>query len=121
VKALARAAVSLLHALLKKLKLDHLEAQLDSVCEQAAERELDYQSFLAKALQVEWQGRFQREIEARLRQSRFPWTKTSTSSTSTFSPRSTDGRCTNWRGSALLSVSTTFTSSVHPVWASHRG
>lgn len=65
-----------LQTLLEKLKLDHLEAQLDSVCERAAERELDYQAFLAEALQVEWQGRFQRGIEARLRQSRFPWTKT---------------------------------------------
>lgn len=62
--------------LLQKLKMDHLEAQLNAVCEQAAQRELDYQSFLTEALQVEWQGRFQRGIEARLRQSRFPWFKT---------------------------------------------
>lgn len=62
--------------LLEKLKLDHLEAQLDSLCEQAATRELDYQSFLVEALRVEWQGRFQRGIETRLKQSRFPWIKT---------------------------------------------
>ncbi len=65
-----------LSLLLEKLKLEHLDARLDSVCEQAAERELDYKSFLAQALQAEWQGRFQRGIEARLRQSRFPWLKT---------------------------------------------
>lgn len=65
-----------LRLLLDKLKLEHLDALLDSVCEQAAERELDYKSFLAQALQAEWQGRFQRGIEARLRQSRFPWLKT---------------------------------------------
>jgi DNA replication protein DnaC len=65
-----------LNALLEKLKLEHLEAQLDSVCEQAAERDLDYKSFLAQALEAEWQGRFRRGIETRLRQSRFPWVKT---------------------------------------------
>lgn len=65
-----------LSSLLARLKMDHLEAQLTSVCEQAAQRELDYQSFLAEALRVEWQGRFQRGIETRLRQSRFPWIKT---------------------------------------------
>jgi DNA replication protein DnaC len=65
-----------LEGLLTKLKMDHLEAQLDAVCEQAAERELDYKSFLEQALEAEWQGRYQRGIEARLRQSRFPWIKT---------------------------------------------
>jgi DNA replication protein DnaC len=65
-----------LTALLEKLKLEHLDAQLDAVCEQAALRDLDYKSFLAQALQTEWQGRFQRGVEARLRQSRFPWLKT---------------------------------------------
>lgn len=65
-----------LTALLEKLKLEHLDAQLDAVCEMAAARDLDYKSFLAHALQTEWQGRFQRGVEARLRQSRFPWLKT---------------------------------------------
>lgn len=65
-----------LAGLLDKLKLDHLEAQLDAVCEQAAARDLDYKAFLTQALSAEWQGRFQRGIEARLRQSRFPWIKT---------------------------------------------
>jgi DNA replication protein DnaC len=65
-----------LTGLLEKLKMDHLEAQLDTVCEQAAERELDYKSFLTQALEAEWQGRYRRGIETRLRQSRFPWVKT---------------------------------------------
>jgi DNA replication protein DnaC len=65
-----------LETLLEKLKMDHLDAQLDAICEQAAQRELDYKNFLAEALQVEWHGRFQRGIETRLRQSRFPWVKT---------------------------------------------
>jgi DNA replication protein DnaC len=62
--------------LLEKLKLDHLEAQLDAVCEQAATRELDYKGFLTQALSTEWQGRDRRGIETRLRQARFPWHKT---------------------------------------------
>jgi DNA replication protein DnaC len=65
-----------LMTLLNKLKLDYLEAQLDAVCEQAAQRQQDYKSFLVQALDTEWQGRHQRGIEARLRQARFPWIKT---------------------------------------------
>ena len=65
-----------LTSLLDKLKLDHLEAQLDAVCEQAAQHDLDYKDFLVQALETEWQGRFQRGIEARLRLARFPWIKT---------------------------------------------
>jgi len=42
-----------LTTLLDKLKLEYLDAQLDAVCEQAAERDLDYKSFLAQALDVE--------------------------------------------------------------------
>ena len=65
-----------LTALLHKLKMEHLEVQLDAVCEQAAQRDLDYRTFLAQALQAEWQGRYQKGVEARLRQARFPWLKT---------------------------------------------
>lgn len=65
-----------LETLLDRLKMEHLEMQLDALCEQAAQRELDYKTFLAEALRLEWQGRFQRGIETRLRQSRFPWNKT---------------------------------------------
>jgi DNA replication protein DnaC len=49
---------------------------LDAVCEQAAQRDLDYKDFLVQVLETEWQGRFQRGIEARLRLARFPWIKT---------------------------------------------
>lgn len=65
-----------LEALLQKLKMDHLEAQLDAICEQAAAGDLDYKSFLTRALAVEWQGRDQKGIETRLRQARLPWVKT---------------------------------------------
>lgn len=65
-----------LQNLLDKLRMEHLEAQLDTVCEQAAEKQLDYKTFLVQALQTEWQGRYQKGIEARLRLARFPWLKT---------------------------------------------
>ena len=65
-----------LAGLLGKLRMDHLEAQLDAVCEQAAQRQVDYKTFLSQALSTEWQGRYQKGIEARLRQAGFPWVKT---------------------------------------------
>lgn len=65
-----------LNALLERLKLDYLETQLDAICEQGAAQQLDYKHFLAQALDVEWQGRFRRGTEARLRLARFPWVKT---------------------------------------------
>ncbi len=65
-----------LTALLERMKLDHLSDQLDAVCEQAAGRDLDYKAFLAQALETEYQGRYRRGIEARIKQARFPWIKT---------------------------------------------
>ncbi|NMC84108.1 MAG: ATP-binding protein [Anaerolineaceae bacterium] len=62
--------------LLDKLRMEHLEAQIDAVCEQASQKQLDYKAFLAQALETEWQGRYQKGIEARLRLARFPWLKT---------------------------------------------
>ncbi len=35
-----------LDSLLEKLKMDHLSSRLDSVCEQASKRDLDYKGFL---------------------------------------------------------------------------
>jgi hypothetical protein len=40
-----------------KLKFEHLPAQLDSLCERAAKRELNYPGFLSQALMTEWQAR----------------------------------------------------------------
>src|SRR5512138_463515 len=65
-----------LENLLERLRLEHLENQLDTVCEQASQRQLNYKDFLAQALQTEWQGRFQRNVESRLKLARFPWIKT---------------------------------------------
>src|SRR5512138_992531 len=65
-----------LENLLERLRLEHLENQLDTICEQASQRQLNYKDFLVQALQTEWQGRFQRNVEARLKLARFPWIKT---------------------------------------------
>jgi DNA replication protein DnaC len=62
--------------LLEKMKMNHLSAQLEVICEQAAKRDLNYLDFLAEALRMEWKGRHQRGIEARLKTARFPWVKT---------------------------------------------
>ena len=65
-----------LTTLLERMKLEHLADQLDGVCEQAATGDLDYKGFLAQALEIEWRGRYQRSVESRLKQARFPWVKT---------------------------------------------
>ncbi len=65
-----------LSGLLDKLKMPHLTERLETVCEQAAKRELGYQEFLAEALSAEWQGRHARGVESRLAQARLPWVKT---------------------------------------------
>jgi DNA replication protein DnaC len=65
-----------LTTLLTKMRMEHLGAQLDAVCEQAAQRDWDFKTFLAQVLETEWNGRHQRGIEVRLKLARFPWIKT---------------------------------------------
>ena len=65
-----------LTTLLERMKMDHLLAQLDGVCEQAAQGDADYKTFLVRALETEWRGRYQRGVEGRLKQARLPWVKT---------------------------------------------
>jgi DNA replication protein DnaC len=65
-----------LGTLLERMKMEHLLAQLDTVCEQAAQHELDYKGFLTRALEAEWRGRYQKGVEVRLKTARFPWIKT---------------------------------------------
>lgn len=65
-----------LSAVMDKLKFEQLPASLDTVCEQAAKRELDYRAFLTEALECEWSGRHQRGVASRLKQARLPWVKT---------------------------------------------
>lgn len=65
-----------LSGLMEKLKMPHLASQLETVCEQAAKRELGYPEFLGEALTVEWQGRHLKGVESRLAQARLPWVKT---------------------------------------------
>lgn len=62
--------------LLEKMKMEHLLAGLDTLCEQASKKDLGYREFLLEALQTEWQGRHQRGTESRLAVARFPWIKT---------------------------------------------
>jgi DNA replication protein DnaC len=62
--------------LLEKMKMEHLAAQLETVCEQASKRDLGYQEFLSEALAAEWQGRHLKSVDSRLQQARFPWIKT---------------------------------------------
>ena len=61
--------------LLERMKMEHLLAQLDGVCEQAAKGDVDYKGFLTQALEAEWRGRHQRGVESRLKLARFPWLK----------------------------------------------
>jgi len=52
-----------LTTLLERMKMEHLLAQLDGVCEQAAVGDADYKTFLTQALETEWRGRYQRGVE----------------------------------------------------------
>ncbi len=65
-----------LTSLLERMKMEHLLAQLDGVCEQAAKGDVDDKGFLTQALEAEWRGRHQRGVESRLKLARFPWLKT---------------------------------------------
>ena len=47
-----------------KLKFEHLPAQLDTLCEQAAKRELNYPEFLSQALMTEWQACLWRIVDS---------------------------------------------------------
>ncbi|MBS9405702.1 IS21-like element helper ATPase IstB, partial [Halomonas sp. TRM85114] len=65
-----------LEQLLTRLKMDHLQASLDSLCEHASKQDLNYREFLEQALAQEWGGRHQKGLESRLKQARLPWIKT---------------------------------------------
>jgi DNA replication protein DnaC len=65
-----------LAGLLEKMKMEHLEAQLETICEQASKKDLSFKEFLTEALDAEWKGRHRRAVESRLSQARFPWLKT---------------------------------------------
>lgn len=73
-------------SLLEKLRMEHLTTQLETVCEQAAKRDLGYKEFLTEALATEWQGRHLRGVESRLTQARLPWVKTLDQFDFTFQP-----------------------------------
>lgn len=65
-----------LEQLLDRLKMEHLPAALDSLCEHASKQDMSYREFLEQALSQEWGGRHQKGLESRLKQARLPWIKT---------------------------------------------
>ncbi|ASK34561.1 AAA family ATPase [Alcanivorax sp. N3-2A] len=65
-----------LDQLLDRLKMEYLQASLDSLCEHASKHDLNYREFLEQALAQEWGARHQRGLETRLKQARLPWIKT---------------------------------------------
>lgn len=65
-----------LDQLLDRLKMDHLQAAVDTLCEHASKHDLSYREFLEQALAQEWGGRHQKGLETRLKQARLPWIKT---------------------------------------------
>src|SRR5262249_17585987 len=69
-----------------RLKFEHLPAQLDALCEQAAKRDLNFRDFLGEALAVEWQGRRLKGVERGLRLARFPYVKSLERFDVTFQP-----------------------------------
>src|ERR1700735_163197 len=62
--------------LCSKLKFEYLPAQLATLCEQAAKRELNYPEFVNQALMTEWQARRLKGVERGLRLARVPYGKT---------------------------------------------
>jgi len=72
--------------LLEKMKMEHLAASMDTLCEQASKKDLGYREFLTHALLTEWQGRHQKSVESRLKMARFPWHKTIEQFDFTFQP-----------------------------------
>lgn len=72
--------------LLEKMKMEHLAASMDTLCEQASKKDLGYREFLTHALKTEWQGRHQKNVESRLKMARFPWHKTIEQFDFTFQP-----------------------------------
>lgn len=62
--------------LMQKLKFEHLPASLDTLCEQAGKRDLNYREFLVEVFACEWSGRHQRGLDSRLKAARLPWIKT---------------------------------------------
>ena len=81
-----------LSTLLERMKMEHLLAQLDGVCEHAAKGDLDYKRFLTHTLEAEWRGRHQRGVEAASSWPDCPGSRAWIRPTSTFSPRSTASR-----------------------------
>ncbi|GFN47460.1 AAA family ATPase [Candidatus Regiella insecticola] len=72
--------------LLIRLKMDYPGDALESLCEEATKKALNYREFLQQALAQEWNGRHQKGLESRLKQARLPWIKTLEQFDFTFQP-----------------------------------
>ena len=51
-----------LNLLLERMKMEHLAAQLDAICEQAAKKDLGYRQFLTAALDSDWKARHRKSF-----------------------------------------------------------
>ena len=78
-----------LHAQCHRLRLYRVEAELTTLLEQAAKRELGYADFLDELLGLEIRSKAEKHLAMRVAMARFPSTRPSTASTSNSSPRST--------------------------------
>ena len=105
-----------LTSLLERMKMEHLLAQLDGVCEYAAKGDLDDKGVLTEALEAEWRGRHQRSVESRLKLARLPWVKTLDQFDFDFQP-SIASRCGSWLASASSSAPRTSFCSARLGWA----
>ena len=75
-----------LNTLLERMKMEHIALQIDTICEQASKKDLDYREFLTEVFTTEWNGRHIKGVEARLRLAHFPWVKTIEQFDFTFQP-----------------------------------
>ena len=81
-----------LSTLLERMKMEHLLAQLDGVCEHAAKGDLDYKGFSPRPWRPSGGVGTSAGSRAASSWPASPGSRAWTSSISTFSPRSTAGR-----------------------------
>jgi DNA replication protein DnaC len=78
-----------LHAHCHRLRLYRVEAELTTLLEQAAKREVAYADFLDEVLGLEVRAKAEKHLAMRTAMARFPSTRPSRPSTSNSSRRST--------------------------------
>ena len=68
--------LSRLYEMAKRLRLLTLNGRLESLLQEAAEKELPYADFLDRVLSEEAAGRFEKQVTMNTRMARFPFIKT---------------------------------------------